>query len=269
MDPADVLSAGDVDQAFEVVLARVPAVVGQAVSDDLREIDDTGPVPVVAGLVRHQDDGLGAGLAGLAQGSEGVLEHTHREELGSFGGVAPDTIVRVQEDADDLLVLLGGGAQVPLRHDLTVVAHRAGVVDHERDRRLGVLDDLVDHLGSARHGDYDAVSRLERVRPGVLVPVVAVALAVAAHAVAVLELRTTRLVERLQLGLVLELEVQERHVVVVLSDRPEAVAVLDHVGLRLADGLLDHHDGGVSVPRCAEGCCGVVTAADCEAERES
>jgi len=266
VDPTDVLSARHADQTLEVRLARVLVEVRQAMGDDLGEVADRGPVPVVSGLVSDEHDGLGTCLPGFLQRAVGVLDLTHRQELGAFRGVPTDSVVGVHKDTDDLLVLLGGGGEVPLRDHLAVVAHRPRVVDHESDRRLGVLDDLVDHLRSTRHRNDDAVTRLERVGPGVGEPVVAVPLAVAANAVPLAELRAPLVVQGLERGLVLELQIQEGHAVVLVGDLREAVAGHDHVGLGLADGLFHQHDAA-SVRR-PEGVDGVVPAAGREAERE-
>jgi hypothetical protein len=252
---ADVAAAGGGSQALQGALAAEVLVLGEAVSEDRWKLGHFVPLPVVALLVRDQHDAVRVRVArGLTQGTVGVLHRARGEELHApRRPVRADVAVRVQVDPADLLAGHVGGREVPLPHDLAIVAHAARVVDHDRDRLGGVLDDGVDDLGSGRLRDLQDVAGLQRVGPRILVAVVAVPVRALANAVFVLELRAAQVVQPLQLRFVGEHEVQPGDVVVfgASSDVEQVVSAHDRVARRVGDGRLGHGDvmsgGGIGV----------------------
>lgn len=259
---SDVAATGVRAQALQVALAAVVAVLAQAVPVDRREGARVAPLPVVAWLVRDQHDAVRVRVAGgLLKSSERVLRTAGGEEL-DVPRVAEraNLAVRVQVDAADLLAGHVGRREVPLADDLPVVAHAARVVDHDRDRIRGVLHDGVDDLGRRRLRDLQDVAGLQRVRPRVLVAVVAVPVRALADAVVRIEQGAAHVVQPLQLRLVGEHEVQPGDVVELgaPSDVEQVVAALDRVARRVGDGRLGHGDDvsvvglGVLVPTAGD-----------------
>lgn len=126
-----------------------------------------GPAPVVARLVRHQDDGVRAEAVGHPERAEHVLPPA--------GGLEPQ-IAHALEDADalvveddlvDVAVRVPDRPEVPLAHDLAVVAHGARLVDDEHDVRLlgHGRDRRLDGLGHGLERDADLVAGLDAVGP--------------------------------------------------------------------------------------------------------
>ncbi len=231
----------------------------ERVGVDGREVQAAEALPVVAGLVADEHDGVRVRGCCLFQGGARGLDRTGGPELDLAGGlVLAREPVGVQDYRGDVLAELAGGAHVPRADLADVVAHGAGVIDHDGDglARDG-LHHRVDH-GVTGERDDDLVARLERVEAVHLAPLVdqllgAVVSTVGAIAVALGELLAPLVGELVQIGLVAGGDRLPGHLVL-LGDGNQVLAGLHDVGdlVVLGVGRVDL-DGAVTARPQDEG----------------
>ncbi len=139
----------------------------ERVRDDWWQTQVAKAVPVVTGLVRHQNDGVGTVSSRLLERSARVLVVTRGTEPGlSVGVVLTYVAVGVEKYTQNLLVGIRDGLHVPLRNHAAIVLHRTGVVDDDHDpiTRHG-LNGSRDRRRGCRRRNTQNLSDLERVGP--------------------------------------------------------------------------------------------------------
>ena len=107
----------------ERLLAPVAPLIREAVTVHWRQVLDLIPLPVVARLVRDQDDCVRSRFGRLRERTMGVLKTTRSQELHTTGLVLSYSAVGIKPDARQSLVVLANGGEVELTDPLTILRH--------------------------------------------------------------------------------------------------------------------------------------------------
>src|SRR3989338_2965087 len=130
--------------------------------DDGWKAETREPVPIVAGLIAHENDGVRVEFGRLFERGAGVFDVAGGVESHGSSVVLAHRTVGVEEHARDFLTGVLHGLHIPRADTFAIVTHASRVVDDDDDSiATYATDHLLDRNGCSHARDPELIAGLE------------------------------------------------------------------------------------------------------------